>query len=121
MRAGIAEHRALRNVTPLDTYPALAALLAGELGVEPDLSAWPQLAQGLLFGPLAPARYRLQGPGAHREAEARFRAALADFGAPARITPEQVDALRMVASALQDPALAAVADRLGAADAPIAA
>lgn len=63
---------------PFDMYPALAALLAGELGVEPSLATRPELAEGLLFGPLAPARYRLDGPGARPEAEALLRAALAD-------------------------------------------
>jgi dimethylaniline monooxygenase (N-oxide forming) len=39
MYAGIAEHQATREMAPIDMYPALAALLAGELGVEPDLAA----------------------------------------------------------------------------------
>jgi Flavin-binding monooxygenase-like len=79
MRAGIAEQRAMRALMPFDMHPALAALLAGELGVEPSLATRPELAEGLLFGPLAPARYRLDGPGARPEAEALLRDALADF------------------------------------------
>jgi cation diffusion facilitator CzcD-associated flavoprotein CzcO len=114
MRAGISAHRAMRALMPVDIYHALAGLLAGELGVEPDPAAWPQHSQGLLFGPLAPARYRLQGPGAQPGAEARFRVALAELGPLPPVPAEQLNALAMVADALKDPALAAIADRLGA-------
>ena len=118
MLKGMAEHRAARALMPSDIYPMLAALLAGELGVEPDLDTRPGLAAGLLFGPLAPARYRLSGPGARPEAEALLRAALNDFGPPPSPTPQQISTLNVIADALDDPTLAQIAERLGG---PVAA
>jgi dimethylaniline monooxygenase (N-oxide forming) len=118
MRAGIAEHRAMRAVMPPDMYPALAAMLAGELGVEPRLADRPDLAEGLIFGPLAPARYRLDGPGARPEAEVMLRAALSEFGPQPQATPQQLDALQMIAAALEDPELTEIAQHLSAAAAP---
>lgn len=51
--------------------------LADAAGVAPDVRARPDLAEPLLFGPMLPARYRLDGPGAHRDAAAAFRDQLA--------------------------------------------
>jgi hypothetical protein len=62
---------------PLEAHNALAATLAELAGVEPDLEARPELAEPLLFGPMLPPRYRLDGPGAQAQAEARFREQLA--------------------------------------------
>ncbi len=62
---------------PLGTHHVLATTFAAELGVEPDPRARPELAEALLFGPLVPARWRLDGPGADPEAPARFATALA--------------------------------------------
>ena len=91
MQAGIAEHRATRGAMPFDMYPALAATLAAELGVEPDVDKYPELAQGLLFGPLAPARWLLDGPGRASRGRAaagrgvrRARSAAARSGGPDR-------------------------------------
>ena len=43
----------------------LAALtFARAAGVEPNLDDWPHLRRALLFGPLAPSCFRLQGPDA---------------------------------------------------------
>jgi dimethylaniline monooxygenase (N-oxide forming) len=111
MLNSIIEHRAARERMPSDIYPMLAALLAGELGVEPDLASRPGLASGLLFGPLAPARYRLDGPGSLPQAEALLGAALEDFG-PSPATPQQIATLRMVADALADPSLVQIAEQL---------
>jgi dimethylaniline monooxygenase (N-oxide forming) len=107
MLNGIAEHRAVRERMPSDIYPIVAALLADE----PDLASRPGLASGLLFGPLAPARYRLDGPGALPQAEALLGAALDDFG-PSPATPQQIATLSMVADALADPTLMQIAERL---------
>jgi dimethylaniline monooxygenase (N-oxide forming) len=114
MHDGIAEHRATRAAAPFDMYPALAGHLAAELGVEPDPACWPELAEGLIFGPLAPARYRLDGPGARPEAEAMLLAALSAFGPQPHASAEQLGALRMIAGALDDDGLAEVAERLSA-------
>ena len=73
-----AMRRALAEPAPaLETHNALAATLAEQAGVAPDLEARPDLAEPLLFGPMLPPRYRLDGPGAQPEAEARFREQLA--------------------------------------------
>lgn len=72
MRAAIAASR-----PPLDTHHALALLLAEEMGIAPDVLARPDLAEPLLFGPLLPARWRIDGPGARPDAPARFAAQVA--------------------------------------------
>jgi dimethylaniline monooxygenase (N-oxide forming) len=63
MRAAIAHGQ-----PPLEVHNAFALTLAEELGVAPDVEAWPELAEALLFGPLLPPRYRLSGPGARADA-----------------------------------------------------
>lgn len=80
-------------VAGLDVHHALALLLADESGVAPDVGARPDLADDLLFGPLVPLRWRLDGPGALPDAPARFAAAVA---ASPRVptTPADVAALR---------------------------
>jgi hypothetical protein len=62
---------------PLDVHHVLASLLAEELGVAPDLRARPELTEPLLFGPLLPPRFRLDGPGAMPDAAERFAEQLA--------------------------------------------
>jgi cation diffusion facilitator CzcD-associated flavoprotein CzcO len=88
MRAIIAQPR-----PPLDAHNALATTLAEELGVAPDLVSRPELTEALLFGPLLPPRYRLDGPGALPDAAERFRAQLA-ASPRAAVAPADVEALR---------------------------
>jgi hypothetical protein len=60
----------------------LAALaFARAAGVEPGLHEWPLLRRALLFGPLAPSCFRLQGPDALPDAPQRFAHDAAAFGA----------------------------------------
>ena len=99
---------------PFDMYPQLAAMLAAELGVELDIDRYPELAQGLLFGPLAPARWLLEGPGARPEAERLLAAAFDELGPLPPVAPDQIETLRTIAGTLDDPALAQAADRLEA-------
>ena len=68
------EMRASVSTEPpaLDSHDALAATLAGVAGVAPVLEARPELLEPLLFGPLLPSRYRLDGPGAAVDAPGRF-------------------------------------------------
>lgn len=61
---------------PLEAHNAIVLPLAEALGVSPDLDARPHLTEGLLFGPMLPSRYRLDGPGATAGAEATFVAEL---------------------------------------------
>ena len=89
-----AMRRALAQPAPtLETHNALAATLAEQAGVAPDLEARPDLAEPLLFGPMLPPRYRLDGPGAQPEAEVRFRGQLA-ASPRSPVDPAQVDELR---------------------------
>jgi dimethylaniline monooxygenase (N-oxide forming) len=59
---------------PVDTHNALAVLLSAEMGVAPDLGAHAELAQPLIFGPMLPPRYRIDGPGARPDAVPLFSA-----------------------------------------------
>jgi dimethylaniline monooxygenase (N-oxide forming) len=88
MRRTIAEPR-----PPLDAHNALATTLADELGVAPDLHTRPELTEALLFGPLLPPRYRLNGPGALRDAADWFTSQLA-ASPRAPVNPDDIDALR---------------------------
>jgi dimethylaniline monooxygenase (N-oxide forming) len=78
---------------PLDAHNALALTLAEELGVAPDATAWPELSEALVFGPLLPPRYRLSGPGAMSGAADLLTEQLAS-SPRAPIDPADLDALR---------------------------
>jgi len=76
----------------VDTHNALAVLLSAEMGVAPDVRAHPELAQPLLFGPMLPPRYRIDGPGARPDAVSLFSAQLA--GSPqSALDPRDVETL----------------------------
>ncbi|SEH79364.1 Predicted flavoprotein CzcO associated with the cation diffusion facilitator CzcD [Mycolicibacterium rutilum] len=59
----------------------VAVTFARAAGVEPTLSHWPGLHRALLFGPLAPSCFRLEGPDAAPDATQRFARDAAAFGA----------------------------------------
>jgi hypothetical protein len=86
MRAAIAE-------PAFDPHNAIATTLADELGVAPDLLSRPELTEALLFGPLLPQRYRLDGPGALPDAAEHFSAQLA-ASPRAPVEPADIEALR---------------------------
>lgn len=88
MRAVIATPR-----PTLDSHNSLALTLSEELGVSPDPSAWPELAEPLMFGPMLPPRYRLSGPGAQPGAARLFAEQLA-ASPRAPVDPADVEALR---------------------------
>jgi len=92
---------------PLEVHNVFAGAVAAELGVAPDPLARPDLTEALLFGPLLPPRYRLDGPGAQPDAADRFRAQLA-ASPRAPVDPADVEALRAFG-------LADAADRVRAA------
>lgn len=80
-RRAVDVHRSRRG-TPQKTRMNLAALtFARAAGVEPHLDNWPDLRRALLFGPLAPSCFRLEGPDAMPDAPARFTRDAAAFGA----------------------------------------
>lgn len=71
-----------RRAMPAKTQMNLAALsFARAAGVEPRLENWPRLRRALLFGPLAPSCFRLEGPDALADAPIRFAREAAEFGA----------------------------------------
>ena len=81
LRSAIEVYRARRGL-PQKTRMNLAALMfARAAGVEPNLDDWPHLRRALLFGPLAPSCFRLQGPDALPDAPVRFVRDAAAFGA----------------------------------------
>lgn len=80
-RSAIDVYRANRGA-PQKTRMNLAAItFARAAGVEPRLDSWPRLHRALLFGPLAPSCFRLEGPDALPDAPARFAHDAAYFGA----------------------------------------
>jgi dimethylaniline monooxygenase (N-oxide forming) len=80
-RAAIDVYRGQRGM-PQKTRMNLAALaFARAAGVEPSPDRWPHLRRALIFGPLAPSCFRLEGPDALPDAPARFARDAAAFGA----------------------------------------
>ena len=61
VRAGIEAYRAARHLPQGVPMHVAAALFAANAGVEPVLPQWKALARPLLFGPLLPISYRLNG------------------------------------------------------------
>ncbi|XKM39249.1 hypothetical protein A4U53_023585 [Rhizobium ruizarguesonis] len=81
MYVGVERSRATRS-GPINLPMHVAALtFARNAGVEPDLTAWPDLERALLFGPLSPISFRLQGPDALPDAPPKTKAAAAAFRA----------------------------------------
>jgi dimethylaniline monooxygenase (N-oxide forming) len=80
-RRAVDDYRSRRG-TPQKTRMNSAALtFARAAGVEPHLDNWPGLRRALLFGPLAPSCFRLEGPDALPDAPSQFRRDAAAFGA----------------------------------------
>jgi dimethylaniline monooxygenase (N-oxide forming) len=80
-RAAIDAYRARRGMSQKTRMNLVALTFARAAGVEPDLRRWPNLRRALLFGPLAPSCFRLEGPDALPDAPARFANDAATFGA----------------------------------------
>jgi dimethylaniline monooxygenase (N-oxide forming) len=83
----------------LDSHHLLAVMLAEDAGVAPDLRARAELSEPLLFGPMLPPRYRLDGPGALPDAESRF---LHQLAASPRAPVEPDDVLALAELGLAD-------------------
>jgi dimethylaniline monooxygenase (N-oxide forming) len=71
-RAAIEAYRSRRGMSQKTRLNLAALTFARAAGVEPQLGNWPQLRRALLFGPLAPSGFRLEGPDALPDAAARF-------------------------------------------------
>ena len=74
-------YRSRRGMSQKTRLNLAALTFARAAGVEPHLENWPQLRRALLFGPLAPSSFRLEGPDALPDAPARFARDAAAFGA----------------------------------------
>ena len=81
LRSAIEAYRARRGMSQKTRMNLAALTFARAAGVEPNLDDWPHLRRALLFGPLAPSCFRLQGPDALPDAPARFVRDAAAFGA----------------------------------------
>jgi dimethylaniline monooxygenase (N-oxide forming) len=116
MRRGIEAWRDMRQMTSTLFLPPLAVALSQEAGVAPDLAARPEITRHLLFGPLAPAQFRLDGHGWRADALDRFKQALGAFGGDTSPVPtaEELRELRTLAGALGDraPELGSALDTL---------
>jgi hypothetical protein len=87
MRASVAE-----APPALDSHDALALAFSEASGVAPDIRARPELAEPLLFGPMLPSRYRLDGPGAMADAAEILLAQMA-ASPRAPVEPEDIASL----------------------------
>ncbi|MCP9272405.1 flavin-containing monooxygenase [Mycolicibacterium arenosum] len=85
-RRAVSAYRDRRGLPQKTRMNLIAVAFARLAGVEPRLSRWPQLRRALLFGPLAPSCFRLEGPDALPDAADRFARDAAAFGA---ITTEE--------------------------------
>jgi len=80
-RTAVADYRSRRGSSPKTRMNLAALTFARAAGVEPHLENWPEIRRALLFGPLAPSCFRLEGPDALPDAQARFARDAAAFGA----------------------------------------
>lgn len=81
LAAGVARSRAMRAMSRGIPMQVMALTFARNAGVEPDPRRWPDLERALLFGPLAPVSFRLEGPDSLVTAPAETAQAAAAFGA----------------------------------------
>ena len=81
MERGFEACRAMRDRDQQPVLHEVAVRLARHAGVEPDLERWPDLERALLFGPLSPVSFRLQGTDCLDDALVRTQAAAEAFGA----------------------------------------
>jgi dimethylaniline monooxygenase (N-oxide forming) len=80
-RAAIDTYRSRRGMSQKTRMNLAALTFARAAGVEPSPDRWAQLRRALLFGPLAPSCFRLEGPDALPDSPARFARDAAAFGA----------------------------------------
>jgi len=80
-RSSIDAYRARRGMPQKTRMNLVALTFARAAGIEPNLRNWPKLHRALLFGPLAPSCFRMEGPDALADAATRFARDAAAFGA----------------------------------------
>nr|WP_090342798.1 NAD(P)-binding domain-containing protein [Mycolicibacterium malmesburyense]CRL73394.1 putative flavin-containing monooxygenase [Mycolicibacterium malmesburyense] len=105
-RRAVSGYRARRGQPQKTRMNLVARMFARAAGVEPAVANWPELRRALLFGPLAPSCFRLEGPDALPDAPARFARDAAAFGA---ITSDKLTERERAYCALLGPAHAHIA------------
>lgn len=108
MHAGVAACQA-RGEPPKTKMNLMAMLFARAAGVEPDPKRWPELSRALLFGPLAPVSFRLEGRDALPDAADRFADEAKAFGCmqSSQFEDSELQKLRRLAGVAQSPQVAA--------------
>lgn len=81
MEEGLSICRARRALGIQPAMHELALDFARRAGVEPDPGQWPELERALLFGPLSPMSFRLQGPDSLADASEGVQRAAATYSA----------------------------------------
>ena len=114
MEQGIAAHRATRNGQRMFPMHVASLMFARSAQVEPDLQQWPQLARALLFGPLSPMSFRLNGRDSLPDAPERAAEDARTFGAvpTPQLTPMQKGQLQALAIARNDPAFSKYVEKI---------
>lgn len=112
MRAFIDDYRARRGQSQKTRMNLAAVMFAREAGVEPDVAKHPELARALLFGPLAPVQFRLDGHDPLPDAAERFAADAARHGAigAPELTERERAYVALVADATGDASLRALTE-----------
>jgi hypothetical protein len=84
----------------------MALPFARAAGVEPELDRWPGLARALMFGPLVPASFRMNGRDSLADAPQNFAAEVQAFGCMTsdKFEPMQIAQLQALAGARGDEA-----------------
>ena len=109
MIASVVAARARRGIPQKGRMNVVSLQFARAAGVEPSLERWPHLAKPLLFGPLSPVSFRLEGRDALPDAPARVAAEAAAFGcvAPGGPTTAEWQQLEELAAASRSESLRA--------------
>lgn len=106
LQAGVETYRAQRGGPQEIPCHAATLLFARAAGVEPKLEQWPELGRGLMFGPLAPVSFRMNGRDSLPDAPRRFADEIKAFGCMSsnQLTAIQRAQLQALADARDDEA-----------------
>lgn len=98
---GLARYRQGRGSSQLIPMHAAALLFARAASVEPNLECWPELIRPLMFGPLTPVSFRMNGRDSLPDAPGRFAQEIRAFGCmnSCQPTPAEITQLRSLARA----------------------
>ncbi|MFT6434015.1 MAG: hypothetical protein ACJAVI_002061 [Candidatus Azotimanducaceae bacterium] len=98
MTEQVHQFREMRKLGAPLLYHDVAVEVAIAAGFEPDIEDFPELAAGLVFGPVIPAQFRLSGHGSYAKGREQLDAALAVVGQTAnpKIDAQQLGLLHML-------------------------